>query len=419
MNVAEQLAADEKLIHAVAKGPHERDCELQPDVSCFCHVRVAQAAIRMLSIKPASRGSSDGSDGYDCDGRAMVTFGADGEVEIYIPPRRSTASVSPATPPRPTFQTGGFAPGNETPNNRAVSRPSEATPPPKRTCGWCNGNPIGHCAICQARPSTPETYADDPPQRTKEPVVPTELVHWNPQCEFCGKGRYCCKPGASDVQAAFEDALTSPRPAEPKPCDFHTTRGGWCEDCPRCVMGLDGPQAAQAVPVPGWFCQHRCGHPRERHSIVPLPSGGMGTTMQCPNDPLPQGFGKLQTILDMHGRGVTVDEILNEVRHRVTAGRKDAERLVKMCKAHGIYDAIESGADLDIVIAQHVAGVTARTETASSTELEALRGLYTAVSKLVAANDETRGLNRPRPDIAWRDVKQAYERMGSVTGGAT
>lgn len=35
-------------------------------------------------------------------------------------------------------------------------------PPPKATCGWCRGNPIGHCAICQAKPSTPETYADDP-----------------------------------------------------------------------------------------------------------------------------------------------------------------------------------------------------------------------------------------------------------------
>lgn len=38
-------------------------------------------------------------------------------------------------------------------------RPSE----PKKTCGWCKGNPIGDCAICQAKPSSPETYADDSP----------------------------------------------------------------------------------------------------------------------------------------------------------------------------------------------------------------------------------------------------------------
>lgn len=47
-------------------------------------------------------------------------------------------------------------------------RPSEARPAPKATCGWCRGNPIVDCIICQAKPSTPETYADDPPQRTNE-----------------------------------------------------------------------------------------------------------------------------------------------------------------------------------------------------------------------------------------------------------
>jgi integrase len=40
--------------------------------------------------------------------------------------------------------------------------PSEAKAP-SPTCGWCKGNPIGDCMICQARPSTPETYADDRP----------------------------------------------------------------------------------------------------------------------------------------------------------------------------------------------------------------------------------------------------------------
>jgi hypothetical protein len=39
-------------------------------------------------------------------------------------------------------------------------------PLPKATCGWCRGNPIGDCAICQAKPSTPETYADDPVMAT-------------------------------------------------------------------------------------------------------------------------------------------------------------------------------------------------------------------------------------------------------------
>jgi hypothetical protein len=34
--------------------------------------------------------------------------------------------------------------------------------PPRASCGWCKGNPIGDCVICQARPSTPESYADVP-----------------------------------------------------------------------------------------------------------------------------------------------------------------------------------------------------------------------------------------------------------------
>lgn len=57
-----------------------------------------------------------------------------------------------------------------------------------------------------------------------------------------------------------------------------------------------------------------------------------------------------------------------------------------------------------------------RPETPSVTELEALRGLCTAVSQLVAANDESLGWNRPRSDIAWRDVKRAYEALSSVAG---
>lgn len=38
-------------------------------------------------------------------------------------------------------------------------------------------------------------------------------------------------------------------------------------------------------------------------------------------------------------------------------------------------------------------------------ELDALR---VAVGTLIDANDEARGIDRPRPDIAWRDVKRAY-----------
>jgi hypothetical protein len=52
----------------------------------------------------------------------------------------------------------------------------------------------------------------------------------------------------------------------------------------------------------------------------------------------------------------------------------------------------------------------------------ALRALATAVAVLIAANDEGRGLDRPRPDIAWRNVKKAYEAWvkvaASVTGSA-
>lgn len=42
-------------------------------------------------------------------------------------------------------------------------------------------------------------------------------------------------------------------------------------------------------------------------------------------------------------------------------------------------------------------------------ELETLRVLGDAVLELIAANDESRGLDRPRPDIAWRNVKRAHE----------
>lgn len=48
-----------------------------------------------------------------------------------------------------------------TDENKSERRPAEAQPAPKPTCGWCKGNPIGHCMICQTKPSTPETYADD------------------------------------------------------------------------------------------------------------------------------------------------------------------------------------------------------------------------------------------------------------------
>lgn len=63
------------------------------------------------------------------------------------------------------------------------SRPSacalepEARPAPKPSCGWCRGNPIGDCAICQARPSTQETYADDAPASSSES-----------KCAFCAPG---------------------------------------------------------------------------------------------------------------------------------------------------------------------------------------------------------------------------------------
>lgn len=41
-----------------------------------------------------------------------------------------------------------------------VVRPTPERPAPKRTCGWCRGNPIGVCLICQAKPSVASTYVD-------------------------------------------------------------------------------------------------------------------------------------------------------------------------------------------------------------------------------------------------------------------
>lgn len=60
--------------------------------------------------------------------------------------------------------------GSEEPCDCLVSQGSRTkeAQPPKASCGWCKGNPIGHCAICQAKPSSPETYADDAPQRPNE-----------------------------------------------------------------------------------------------------------------------------------------------------------------------------------------------------------------------------------------------------------
>ncbi len=42
------------------------------------------------------------------------------------------------------------------------------------------------------------------------------------------------------------------------------------------------------------------------------------------------------------------------------------------------------------------------------TEIDNLRALAKAVGVLIDANDASNGLNRPRPDIAWRDVKKAH-----------
>lgn len=84
-DMAAVLAEDEDLIHKAADGSHDYECDIAPERPCTCQVAVAQAAIRLLSVKHAWRGESDGDVGYDCDGRAMITFRADGDVEIYIP----------------------------------------------------------------------------------------------------------------------------------------------------------------------------------------------------------------------------------------------------------------------------------------------------------------------------------------------
>lgn len=67
----------------------------------------------------------------------------------------------------------------------------------------------------------------------------------------------------------------------------------------------------------------------------------------------------------------------------------------------------------------HVDDLEPCSETAAPDD-RALRRLAVAVAVLIAANDDSRGLDRPMPDLAWRDLKKAYstwrEAAASPTG---
>lgn len=90
----------------------------------------------------------------------VTTFGDD---------RRPAEATSVGQMPRARTVSQVRETSSEDPKNADVSRGAETDAPrrndaqeipaPNPKCGWCKGG--GFCIICQARPSSPETYADD------------------------------------------------------------------------------------------------------------------------------------------------------------------------------------------------------------------------------------------------------------------
>ena len=97
----------------------------------------------------------------------------------------------------------------------SAAEPIGEIPPPRATCAWCRGNPIGICAICQTKPSTPETYADN----ADAPAPRTSDAHACVDCGLttsfysqkmsggfwlCPEGRGCREKRTNDAHPGIE-----------------------------------------------------------------------------------------------------------------------------------------------------------------------------------------------------------------------
>jgi len=68
-----------------------------------------------------------------------------------------------------------------------------------RKCAWCHGDPIIHCVICQAKPSSPETYAD-------EAVHPVPAGECRCECSACEyRGEHHADAGGGPCQIDLAD----------------------------------------------------------------------------------------------------------------------------------------------------------------------------------------------------------------------
>lgn len=139
-----------------------------------CLRRVAAIRSRVLTVSPDEAGTvSNLSDTEETIGPACPRGG---EIVDYC---IGLCSCGECPTPRPDFELPASdgrdqresvevprsleRGGNERrPSQQGVTA-GETAPSP--VCGWCKGNPIGHCIICQAKPSTHESYCDEPELR--------------------------------------------------------------------------------------------------------------------------------------------------------------------------------------------------------------------------------------------------------------